>query len=120
MAIITFRSRAAGEIYMFRETAEEIFKVFGKPLGIRGVITPEEIPAALKALQVRIEKEKELLKEVKAKEDKAFREGKDLDKEKKPRWNKLSILLKELTPLLKCLNALLKKMLLLLGEFRRE
>ncbi len=47
MAIITFRSRAAGEIYMFRETAEEIFKVFGKPLGIRGVITPEEIPAAL-------------------------------------------------------------------------
>ncbi len=79
MAIITFRSRAAGEIYMFRETAEEIFKVFGKPLGIRGVITP----AALKALQVRIEKEKELLKEVKAKEDKAFREGKDLDKEKK-------------------------------------
>ncbi len=80
MAIITFRSRAAGEIYMFRETAEEIFKVFGKPLGIRGVITPEEIPAALKA---RIEKEKELLKEVKAKEDKAFREGKDLDKEKK-------------------------------------
>ena len=83
MAIVTFRSKAAGEIYMFRETAEEIFKVIGKPLGIRGVLTPEEIPAALEVLKVRIEKEKELLKEVKAKEDKAFREGKDLDKEKK-------------------------------------
>ena len=60
MAIVTFRSKAAGEIYMFRETAEEIFKVFGKPLGIRGVLTPEEIPAALNSLQLRIEKEKEL------------------------------------------------------------
>lgn len=84
MAIVTFRSKAAGEVYMFRETAEEIFKVIGKPLGIRGVITPEEIPAALNALKARIAKEKELLKELRDKEDKMFREGKDLDKEKKP------------------------------------
>ena len=43
MAIVTFKSNAAGEIYMFRETAEKVFKVIGKPLGIRGVLTPEEL-----------------------------------------------------------------------------
>ena len=47
MAIVTFKSNAAGEIYMFRETAEKVFKVIGKPLGIRGVLTPEELPAAM-------------------------------------------------------------------------
>ena len=26
MAIVTFKSKAAGEIFMFRETAEKIFK----------------------------------------------------------------------------------------------
>ena len=109
MAIITFRSRAAGEIYMFRETAEEIFKVFGKPLGIRGVITPEEIPAALKALQVRIEKEKELLKEVKAKEDKAFREGKDLDKEKKPAMEQTVYFTQRAYPFVEMLERSLKE-----------
>ena len=70
MAIVTFKSNAAGEIYMFRETAEKIFKVIGKPLGIRGVLTPEELPAAIAALKTEMEK--------------LFKEGKDLDEEKKP------------------------------------
>ena len=56
MAIVTFKSNAAGEIYMFRETAEKIFKVIGKPLGIRGVLTPEELPAAIAALKTEMEK----------------------------------------------------------------
>ena len=51
MAIVTFKSKAAGEIFMFRETAEKIFKVIGKPLGLRGVLTPEEIPDAIAALK---------------------------------------------------------------------
>lgn len=82
MAIVAFRSQAAGEIFMFRETAEKIFKVIGKPLGLRGVLTVEEMPAAIKALKQEIEREKELLKGLRQKEDKDFREGKDLDKEK--------------------------------------
>lgn len=83
MAIVTFKSNAAGEIYMFRETAERVFKVIGKPLGIRGVLTPEELPAAIKALKTEMEKEKEYLKAVREREDKLFKEGKDLDEEKK-------------------------------------
>ena len=58
MAIVTFKSNAAGEIYMFRETAEKIFKVIGKPLGIRGVLTPEELPAAIAALKLRWKKKR--------------------------------------------------------------
>ena len=83
MAIVTFKSNAAGEIYMFRETAEKVFKVIGKPLGIRGVLTPEELPAAIAALKTEMEKEKEYLKAVREREDKLFKEGKDLDEEKK-------------------------------------
>ena len=75
MAIVTFKSNAAGEIYMFRETAEKIFKVIGKPLGIRGVLTPEELPAAIAALKTEMEKEKEYLKAVREREDKLFKEG---------------------------------------------
>lgn len=84
MAIVTFKSNAAGEIYMFRETAEKIFKVIGKPLGIRGVLTPEELPGAIAALKKEMENEKELLKAARDREDKRFKEGKDLDEEKKP------------------------------------
>ena len=69
---------------MFRETAEKIFKVIGKPLGIRGVLTPEELTAAIAALKTEMEKEKEYLKAVREREDKLFKEGKDLDEEKKP------------------------------------
>ena len=83
MAIVAFHSQAAGEIFMFRETAEKIFKVIGKPLGLRGVLTPEEMPPALTALKTAIEQEKSLLKGVREREDKDFREGKDLDREKR-------------------------------------
>ncbi len=89
MALVTFRSNAAGEIFMFRETAEAIFKVIGKPLGLRGVLTVEELPAAIKAVKDKIEEEKALIKEEKAKEDEDFKqfqdlEGTDHEKREKP------------------------------------
>ena len=49
-----------------------------------GVLTPEELPAAIAALKTEMEKEKEYLKAVREREDKLFKEGKDLDEEKKP------------------------------------
>ena len=84
MALVTFKSKAAGEIYMFRETAEKIFNILGKPLGIRGVLTPEELPSAIAAIKNAMEEEKEFLKNVRERENKRFREGKDLDEEKTP------------------------------------
>ena len=82
MALITFKSKAAGEIFMFRETAEKIFKIIGKPLGLRGVLTPEELPLAIDKIKLEMEEEKKYLKAIRAKEDQDFRQGKELDKEK--------------------------------------
>lgn len=84
MAIVVFKSKAAGEIYMFRETAEKIFELIGKPLGLRGVLTPEELPEAIAAVKKEMDREKEFLKGVREREDQRFREGKDLDEEEKP------------------------------------
>lgn len=109
MAIVTFKSNAAGEIYMFRETAEKIFKVIGKPLGIRGVITPEELPAAISALKKEMEKEKELLKAVREREDKRFKEGKDLDEEKKPAIDEPVFFTQRAYPLLEMFEMSLKE-----------
>lgn len=104
MAIVTFKSNAAGEIYMFRETAEKIFKVIGKPLGIRGVLTPEELPAAIAALKTEMEKEKEYLKAVREREDKLFKEGKDLDEERSLDRTACLFHSSELIRCWKCLN----------------
>ncbi len=92
MSIVVFKSKAAGEILMFRESAEVIFKTIGKPLGLRGVLTPEEMPAAIKVLQNEIEKEKVLIQKLRKKEDREFKESKvlvenedeDEKKKKKP------------------------------------
>ena len=64
----------------------------------------EELPAAIAALKTEMEKEKEYLKAVREREDKLFKEGKDLDEEKKPRSNSLFISLSELIRCWKCLN----------------
>ena len=109
MALITFKSKAAGEIYMFRETAEKIFKVIGKPLGLRGVLTPEELPAAIEKLKDEMEQEKELLKDVRAREDKNFREGKDLDEEKISAFEKPVYFTQRAYPLLEMMEMSLKE-----------
>ncbi len=86
MAIITFHSKAAGEVIMFRETAEKIFKLIGKPLHAQGVLTPEEFDDAVAKISAEIEREKELIREYKAQEDLEFKEGpKDPYEDDEPR-----------------------------------
>lgn len=109
MAIVTFKSKAAGEIYMFRETADKIFKVIGKPLGIRGVLTPEELPSAISSLKTEMDKEKEYLKAVRDREDKLFKEGKDLDQEKKPALEEPVYFTQRAYPLLEMFELSLKE-----------
>jgi hypothetical protein len=58
MALIIFRSRAAAEIIMLPETARRLLELAGKTPGERGVITREEIPAALSGLLRAVEEEK--------------------------------------------------------------
>lgn len=58
MPLIVFRSKAAGEIFMFEETARRIFEIVGKADAPRGVITAGQIPAALARLEAAVAAEK--------------------------------------------------------------
>lgn len=84
MAIITFKSKACGELYMFRQTAEKIFDVIGRKLTEQGAIPPEAIPAAITAIKKEIEKEKALIQEYKAREEDRFRKGVYEEEKKEP------------------------------------
>jgi hypothetical protein len=62
MALVVFRSKAAGEIFMFAETARRIFEIMGRTDAPRGVITAEQVPEALQKLVAAVEEEKAQLK----------------------------------------------------------
>jgi hypothetical protein len=62
MALIVFRSKAAGEIFMFAETARHIFQIIGKDDGPRGVITAAQVPDALARLSAAVDDEKAQIK----------------------------------------------------------
>jgi hypothetical protein len=62
MALVVFRSKAAGEIFMFAETARRIFDIIGKDDAPRGVITADQVPDALRRLNDAVEEEKAQLK----------------------------------------------------------
>lgn len=51
MALLIFRSRAASQILMQSEAAQQLLDIIGKPLTPRGVITAEQIGDALTRLQ---------------------------------------------------------------------
>jgi hypothetical protein len=77
MALVVFRSKAAGEIFMFAETARRIFEIIGKDEAPRGVITAEQVPDALARLTAAVEEEKAQLKAAQAQAEAADRRGED-------------------------------------------
>lgn len=77
MALTIFRSRAAGEIYMFAETARHIFDVLGRPMAERGVITADQVAEALTRLQSAVDAER-------AERDAAQRAADDAESRREP------------------------------------
>ncbi|GAB4479254.1 MAG: hypothetical protein OHK0044_26650 [Burkholderiaceae bacterium] len=77
MALVVFRSKAAGEIFMFAETARRIFEIIGKQEAPRGVITAEQVPEALARLTAAVEEEKAQLRAAQAQAEEAARRGED-------------------------------------------
>jgi hypothetical protein len=57
MALLIFRSRAAGEILMQSENAQRLLAIMGKPLAERGVITSAQIDDALARLLAAVGEE---------------------------------------------------------------
>jgi hypothetical protein len=75
MALVVFRSKAAGEIFMFAETARRIFEIIGKAEAPRGVITVEQVPDALARLSAAVEQEKAQLRDAAQQQHEADRRG---------------------------------------------
>ncbi len=46
MGIVKFKSKAAGDIVMFKENAEQLLRIMGIEPGERGVIQPVDLPHA--------------------------------------------------------------------------
>jgi hypothetical protein len=62
MALVVFRSKAAGEIFMFAETARRLLQIVGKDDFERGVIRADELSEALDRLTAAVAQEKEELR----------------------------------------------------------
>ncbi len=75
MPLVVFRSKAAGEIFMFAETARRIFEILGRSDAPRGVITAEQVPEALARRVAAVEQEKVHAQEAAAAAQQADRQG---------------------------------------------
>ena len=60
--IYEFKSRATGSVIMTKAVAEWILQIVGKTPGRTGIITVEQMPGAVDALNRAIEQEKEALR----------------------------------------------------------
>jgi len=75
MSLVVFRSKAAGEIFMFAETARRILAIIGKEDAPRGVISAEQIGAALDRLTAAVEEEKAQIRQAREDAEQAQRRG---------------------------------------------
>ena len=75
MALVVFRSKAAGEIFMFAETARRILAIVGKEDTPRGVISAEQVGEALARLNAAVEEEKSQLEQAREEAEQAQRRG---------------------------------------------
>src|SRR5262249_51810664 len=75
MALVVFRSKAAGEIYMFAETAHRLLDIIGKGESPRGVVTADQVPEALAKLVAAVDAEKAAQAESARERDEAERRG---------------------------------------------
>jgi hypothetical protein len=81
MALIVFRSKAAGEIYMFAETAHRLLDIIGKADSPRGVITADQVSDALARLVAAVDAEKAEQANAARERDEAERRGENPTKE---------------------------------------
>jgi len=75
MSLVVFRSKAAGEIFMFADTARRIFEILGRTEAPRGVITAEQVPEALARLVAAVDQERTQAKEAAAAFEQSDRRG---------------------------------------------
>ena len=52
-----FKSKSAGDVIMLEPNGRKVLEIIGKDAGPKGIILPEQMPAAIRALQDAIELE---------------------------------------------------------------
>ncbi|MDB5958564.1 DUF1840 domain-containing protein [Ramlibacter sp.] len=52
-----FKSKAAGDLIMLEPNGRRVLEIIGKDAGAKGIILPEEMPAATRALEAAIQRE---------------------------------------------------------------
>ena len=52
-----FKSKAAGDVIMLEANGRQVLDIIGKSAGPQGIITTQQIPAALSALEAAISKD---------------------------------------------------------------
>jgi hypothetical protein len=57
--IVTFSSKAAGDVIMFGDVAHRLMKIMGKEADAKGIITVEQLPEAIAHLRAAIAADKE-------------------------------------------------------------
>ncbi len=56
--IVTFQSKAAGDVIMFGDVAERLMLIMGKDKDAKGIITVEQLPDAIARLRTAIAEDK--------------------------------------------------------------
>ncbi|MBI4755662.1 MAG: DUF1840 domain-containing protein [Betaproteobacteria bacterium] len=57
--LITFRSRAAGDVIMFGDVGRRMLEIMGKdPADRQGIVTVEQLPAAIARLRAAMEEDR--------------------------------------------------------------
>lgn len=52
-----FKSKAAGDLIMLEPNGRRVLEIIGKDAGPKGIILPDEMPAAIQALEAAIARE---------------------------------------------------------------
>ena len=55
--LYTFKSKAAGNLIMLQPNGQRLLEIIGKDAGPKGIILPEQMPAAISALEVELVRE---------------------------------------------------------------
>ncbi len=64
--LYTFKSPAAGNLIMLQPNGARVLQIIGKDPGPQGILLPEQMPAAILALEAAISREAAALQEAKA------------------------------------------------------
>ena len=56
--IITFKSKASGDVIMFRNIAKQLMEVMGKNVTDEGIVTLEQLPGAIAKLKAAVAEDK--------------------------------------------------------------